>query len=348
MINSDIKFKDIARLANVSPATVSLVINNRQGVSRQTREKVLSILSSQGYVANTPDTPSTSEVGRKSIRFLKYKKHGKVVDENGFISALIDGVNIEAGLHGYNVIMTTLYDGDVKSAVRVMQEDPGEGVILLGTELGSEDIAFLKDIHVPVVIVDSYFEFDDYDCVVMNNVDATYKAVKYLYNLGYTEIGHLQSSIIINNFTARREGYLKALKNCMLPHVPEFTFTLESTLDGAYQGMKKLLAEQPKLPLAMFADNDTIAIGAMKALKEHGYRIPEDISIIGFDDIPFCLINDPPLTTIRIPKEYIGACGVRRLVEKMEKKDGTIAKIQVGAELVERKSTMPAKLHTSR
>ncbi len=331
-----VKLSDVAEIANVSVATVSLVINNKPGVGEQTRKRILNILKELGYVPNLSKVDSYNI--RKSIRFIKYKKHGLVVDENGFISSLSDGVDIGAREQGYDVIVTTINQENKESVLSMIKEDQRKGIVLLGTELDSDDLSFFDDLTVPVVIVDSHFEFENYDCVVMNNIDATYKAIKHLYDKGFRQIGHLESSVHINNFSERKEGYLKALRKLGLENNPIFTFSLESTMEGAYRDMVKILETRPRLPEAIFADNDTIAVGAIKALKSFNINIPEQISIIGFDDIPFCLMIEPTLTTMKIFKEEIGSIAVKRLIQKIENNDKLIYKLQIGAELIIRES----------
>ena len=109
-------------------------------------------------------------------------------------------------------------------------------------------------------------------------------------------------------------------------------------MDGAYHDMLAYLKTSPKLPTAYFADNDIIAFGAMKALQESGVRIPEDVSIVGFDDMPFCSVTSPTLTTIRVFKQEMGCMAVRRLLEKMKSKSKVCSKIQICTEFVERES----------
>lgn len=329
-----IKYKDIAKELGISPSTVSLVVNNKPGVNEETRQRVLSHLRDTGVVAKK------SQTGKgRYIRFLKYSKLGKVIDDHGFISAVTDGVAIGAHERNYDVLITTLNMENRESVMEMVKNDPRRGVLLLGTELTSEDLSILDEIPVPVVIVDNYMEFAEYDCVTMNNLDIAFRAVKYLYEKGYREIGHFRSSVKINNFSGRREGYRRALKKYMLENNPEYSFRLDSTMDGAYEDMKKILESKPQLPHAVFSDNDTIAVGAIKALKEAGYRIPHDIAVIGVDDIPFCTMIEPKLTTMAIYKEEIGSIAAKRLIDKIQKGDKSILKVLVNAELIERDST---------
>lgn len=333
-----IKIKDIAKQAGVSVATVSLVINSKPGVSQATRERVLNLIKETGYVPSL--TKIDNNKRRNSIRYLMYKKYGIVVDENGFVASLTDGINLGAQELGYDVIITTINESNKDSVLDMALEDPKDGIILLGTELLSEDLAFLSNFNCPIVIVDNYFEFENYDSVVMNNVGAVYTAVEYLHNKGFDKIGHFESTLNTSNFAERKEGYIKALNKLNLEYKPKYTFKLKPTMNGAYKDMVKILENNPELPNAIFSDNDTIAVGAIKALTEFGIKVPEQVSIVGFDDIPFCKMIEPKLTTMRIFKEKIGQMAVRRLVEKIESNDDTVVKVRVGADLIERKSTI--------
>lgn len=329
-----IKYKDVAEKLGISPSTVSLVVNNKAGVNEDTRQRVLAYIKSTGIATNK------SKTGKgKYIRFLRYSKFGKVVDDHGFISAVTDGIAIGARELCYDVLITTLNSENKESVMDMVKNDPRRGILLLATELTNEDLDILKEIAVPVVIVDSYMEFAEYDCVTMNNIDIAFRAVNYLYDKGFREIGHLQSGFRVNNFIGRREGYRKALKKLGLDYNPNHTFLLDSTMEGSYADMKKLLENKAKLPPAVFSDNDTIAVGAIKAIKEAGYRIPEDIAIIGVDDIPFCTMIDPTLTTMAIYKEEIGSIAAKRLIEKIETGDQSVIKVLVNAKLIEREST---------
>ena len=173
---------------------------------------------------------------------------------------------------------------------------------------------------------------------LFNNMQGAFMATRYLCEKGHKHVGYLKSKVPINNFLERKDGYKKALKACDVPYEPEMTFLLGSTVEMAYFDMKAHLARAPQLPTAFFADNDNIAIGAMRALKEAGYRIPEDVSVVGFDDIPFCELIDPPMSTVRVPKQAIGRMAVDRLVTRLDQDPQERIKIEVHTDLVERAS----------
>lgn len=175
--------------------------------------------------------------------------------------------------------------------------------------------------------------------VLINNADSSRKAVEYLIQKGHKEIGYLRGSFRIKAFRSRAVGYGTAMQKANLPVKNENTVTLPTTLNGAYQEMLKYLQKKSKLPTAYFADNDMIALGAMKALQEMGYRVPEDVSLVGFDDLPFSEISSPALTTLRVPKQEMGKLAVRRVIDMIKKDDDQVnTKIQVCTKFIERNS----------
>ncbi len=325
-------YKEIAEKLNISPSTVSMVINNRPGVNEETRARVLSALAEEGLSTER----GTKKKNRHAIRFIKYKKYGKVIDEHGFISTVTEGVDSGANELGYEVLSSTMDATSCDAVMQAVYKDPHDGLILLGTELDASDLAILDGIAVPVVILDSCFDVSPYDSVTMNNVGIAYAAVEHLRNKGYEQIGHLKSSLKIANFIGRRQGYLGALKEMELEFNPKWTFRLDPTVNGAYADMKRSLEQNGPLPNAFFADNDTIAVGACKAFKEHGLQIPHDIAVIGVDNIPYGMMIEPPLSTMAIFNLRMGAIAAKRLIEKIETQDQCVIKQKVSAVLVER------------
>jgi LacI family transcriptional regulator len=328
-----IKFKDIAKQLNISPSTVSMVVNGRPGVNKQTRMKVMKALEEVGVQIEGKKKTS------KYIRFLKYSKYGKVVDDNGFISTVTDGVDEGARSLNYQVLISTMNQDNMVEVMNMVRSDTRSGIILLGTELMEEDLHILDGIDVPIVVLDNNFEFADYDCVTMNNHRIGFNAVKYLNEKGFNEIGYLGSSFNTNNFKGRYEGYCTALNSFGLVFNQDFVMRVDSTLDGSYNDFKALLEGGQKLPKAIFSTNDTIAIGAMKAMKEYGIKIPQDVAIMGVDNIPFGTMIEPALTTLAIYNDKMGQIASKRLIEKIEEDDKCIMNQNVSAEIIEREST---------
>lgn len=333
-----LKIKDIADMLNISPATVSLVLNNRPGISEETRQKVLKLVEQMGYNTNLLSKPALKH--NKNIRFIVYKKHGLVVSDTPFFSELMEGIDQEARNDGYNLIISYVNEAENNKmeVLRIIEENPMDGILLLATEMQREDLQPFIRLNQPMVLLDSYFPSEKLDTVVIGNSQGAYDAVKHLVLKGHREIGYLHSANRINNFDERESGFLKAVEEHGLKLNKRNILMLDSTLDGAYRDMSKLLRADIKLPTAFFADNDIIAFGAVKALKEKGVKLPDDISVIGFDDMPFCQIAEPPLTTMKVFKNRMGRLAVKRLIDRIEENFEETVKIEVMTDLVERRS----------
>ena len=338
-----LRVKDIADKLNISPATVSLVLNNKPGVSSETRQRVLKLVEEMGYGTNLLSKPALKN--NRNIRFVIYKKHGMVVSDTPFFSALMEGIDQEARSEGYNLIISYMNEKDSSRAetLRILEENPADGLLLLATEMEAEDLAPFLRMETPLLVLDGNFEKAGRDTVLINNRQGAYEATRYLIEAGHTEIGCLASSVWIRNFDERREGFLEALDECGMKPDKRFMLSLESTMEGACRDMRRIIASGAVLPTAFFADNDLIAFGAIKALKESGIKVPERVSIVGFDDMPFCDMIEPALTTIRVFKERMGRIAVKRLIERIGSDMEESIKIEVGTQLVERKSVFRLK-----
>lgn len=331
---------DIANIVGVSPATVSNALNDRKGVSEDTKQKILKIAKESGYFKE-----STINNTQKSIRFIIYKKHGLVVSDTPFFSSLIEGIENECRNQGYHLLISHVYHSECEDIINMVHADHSQGLIILATEMSLDDLTSFREVSIPIVLLDSHFKGEDFDCVLINNMDASYKATKYLVEKGHTQIGHLHSAVFINNFNERKMGFRDALYDCKIDFNPQFDFFLEPTMEGSYRDMKiQLEKDDIKLPTAFFADNDIIAFGAMRAMKERDIKIPQDVSIVGFDDMPFCEITSPRLTTIKVFKQDIGGAAVRRLLYNIEfGRDRITQKIEVNTELMIRDSVLELK-----
>ena len=332
------KLKEIADLAKVSPATVSMVLNNREGVGPEKRQQILKILEENGYQINKRFDQKT----KKSIRFIKYKKHAMLVDGNpGFVNAIIDAVEKECRRQGYNLIMTAYGENQLDEIATLAEQDPTDGILLLGTELTADNMEHVTNISTPMVILDNYMPMLDYNCITMNNEEAIFRAVSHLASLGHPKIGFIANMLPSSNCNVRRSTFEHALAQLGYPFDPSLIYSVHPTPDGAYQSVLSMLEEGTKFPSALVANNDSIALGAMKAFKEHKIRIPEDISIVGFDSIPYSTISDPPLTTMEVPCADMGIWAVRILCDRIQYPFSSITKMQVGTRLLERSSTAP-------
>ncbi len=323
--------KLISEITGYSTATVSNALNMKKGVSPSTAEDIFRVAREIGHLG-------TSKVSR--IKLLIYKKNGLIIDDTPFFSLLINGFEQECRKSGYDMVISNLDSRlpDYKEQVKHVINEPDTAIVLLGTELSPEDLVLYKEAKNPFLLLD-YWSFDmDFNGVVIDNDDSVRKAVYHLYHKGHTKIGYLQGKFRILGFKQREAGYYSAMRENGLTIHPEYIIELSTTMNGAYKDMLEYLEGKPKLPTAFFADNDMIALGAMKALQEYGYRVPEDISIIGFDDLPFCEISSPRLTSLRVPKEEMGKLAVRKIIDMLQRKEDVRIRIQVCAEFIERDS----------
>jgi LacI family transcriptional regulator len=201
------------------------------------------------------------------------------------------------------------------------------------------DLAPFLSCGIPFVLVDNYFEDLTLNCVMINNIQGAFLATEYLIRHSHSQPGYLRSSYSITGFDERSDGFFKAIRKNGMSTSQSIVHYLAPSAEGAYADMKELLNHQEPLADCYFADNDQIAAGAIRALQEAGYRIPQDISVIGFDDMPLCTYLNPPLTTIHVPKQYMGEMAVKRLAEIIVHPSASPVKIEIATSLLKRKSS---------
>ncbi len=332
-----LRLRDIAGIANVSPATVSLVYKGKPGVSSEKRNEIVELLNENGYTVSAFGAPT-----QRNIRFLKFIKHSFLVDGNtGFVTTIMDSIEQECRLQGYNLLITTINASNLADTLNVLDQEPPDGILLLGTEMESSDFAVFRNVKCPVVVVDSSLENETISCVTMDNRGAIYASVRYLRNLNHHNIGFLSNEIPSSNCRCRERSFLQAMHDEGIASSDAPVFPVHPTLLGSYSSIRDYLNQGTKFPAAIIANNDCIALGAAKAFKEFGLRIPQDISLIGFDGIQFSEIADPPLTTTAVPCKEIGTLAVQLLCRHIEQPDFVSLKILVTTNIIERSSTLP-------
>lgn len=314
--------RKLSKLIGVSPATLSLVINNKPGISAATRTMVLEKLDELGYQHLVKDTSGSNKHLNQNILFIVYKKHGDILDRSPFFLLIMENIENCARKYGYNLLFFFLDRRTPMSEQfsRIHSMDC-KGAVIFATEMLEEDIVFLSNLPFPYVILDNDFSHQNLDSVAINNELGTFQAIEYLIKMGHSQIGYLKSRTRINSFKEREIGFTNSLKQHGLDMNPEHVFQLDYSEEGSYQDFKKILTDKTKLPTAFVTDDDTIAVGAMKALLEHGISIPQDVSIIGFNDRPLCEISSPPLTSIRVPKYSFGAMAIELLMQRLNNND---------------------------
>lgn len=275
------------------------------------------------------------------IRFVLARKSGQVLDEGTFHPGVIEGVERQASANGLQTAFTTIELSDHEAAARQAYDithEEGNAVVLLGTEMAEDDYALFKHPKVPFVVVDGWSDHLFFECLVTSNETSAFRAVNYLTKMGHREIGYIAGSYRIKNFPLRERGYRRALREAGLSINPDFRIEVGTTVNTSYESMCRWLAGKPKLPTAFFVENDIMALGCMRAMTEHGIEIPDDVSMVGFDDLTFASIANPPLTTMRVPTRELGELAVRTLMDRNHSPRSFTSVTHLSTEFVERQS----------
>ncbi len=326
---------DVAREAGVSDATVSRVLNNKDNVREPTRERVLRAAKKLGYVAN------------QQARILAGGKSniiGLLVPglDTAYIAEILRGIDNELSHAGYEMILYTTRrrDGDEANYLQYIVNGFSEGLLLVVPLLSSDYLKTLSSLQYPYVLIDAIDETNHSFSVEATNHRGAYDAVKYLIELGHDRIAFIQGIPELHTSKARLEGYLSALRDHHVPVYQEYIVDGDFMQMTGYKQTQRLLA-LPTPPTAIFAANDVMALGAMDAIRMRGLEIPQDISLIGFDDIPQAFTTHPKLTTVRQPLEEMGRTGVRLLLEQLENPDRLPCRTTLDTELIIRDSCHP-------
>ncbi|MDV7142459.1 substrate-binding domain-containing protein [Tropicimonas sp. TH_r6] len=308
--------RQVAERAGVSAATASLVLNRKGEISEATRTRVLRAMEAMNYVprgekARGEDLPADSV---HTVRFLKIARHGQTVNRNHsvFISDYIDGMSMEATRRDYSLQVVTHEGDDISSILRGMAGADLRGIVALGTELSDADIREILGCGIPNVIIDTHRPFMGGNFVDMDNDQLVHRALDHLMKQGFRRIGMVSSYSSVMNFRLRHDAFLRGMAAHRLEIVPDDILSVESTLEGAYADSVEQITPG-KVADAYLCANDIIAFGFIRALRERGIRVPEDVSVIGIDNLPMAAVFDPPLTSLNVPKQKIGAMAIRIL-----------------------------------
>jgi LacI family transcriptional regulator len=332
--------KDVAKLAGVSTATVSHVINKNRFVSESTTQTVLEAMEQLQYQPNAL---------ARSLRRKNTLTLGLVLPDsaNPFYAEVARGIEDLAYQEGYTVLFGSTEDKPEKEAdyLRVFREKQVDGVILLTVGKMTDHIQVILEQNIPLVIVDHEFKDIRADCVIAENRRGGFLAARHLIQLGHRRIACIYGSSHRGTGEERLNGFEDALRENNIPVDPGLVASGDFTAEGGYFAGKSLLAHEPDRPTAIFACNDLMAFGAMGAVYEAGLRIPEDISIVGFDDISLSGYVFPPLTTVHQPKYEMGYLGAKILLEQIRAVEPIPSRLHVlPTELIIRKSTQPLKV----
>jgi len=324
---------DVAQEAGVSYATVSRVLNNDSHVKPDTRERVIRSITRLGYTVNQQARMLAG--GRAHVIGLLVPDLG-----TGYIGEIMRGVDEALAAAQYDLMLYTTHRRKTKESAYVASLTQGmtDGLLLVLPRDPGEFILTLRQRHFPYVLIDHQGIGEVESSVGATNYQGGYDATKYLLELGHHRIGFITGTMDLGCSRDRLAGYQIALSDHGLGADPQLIQEGDFLQPSGFTAAQALL-DLPELPTAIFASNDVMAFGVMEAVRDRGWRIPEDISIIGFDDIPQAVQVSPQLTTVQQPLAEMGREAARRLLGLMQEPDRPYAHVELRTQLMVRAST---------
>ncbi|MCV9885354.1 LacI family DNA-binding transcriptional regulator [Metabacillus halosaccharovorans] len=338
-IEVGVTIKDIAKIANVSHTTVSRALNNSPLIKENTKQKIIQIANQLNY---SPDVHARSLVLQKSYTIGLFFTSISNGTSSSFLSETIKGVNTVIN-ENYNLFIKGIQDIKDYSMITPKRFD---GIILMSqSDIDNAFIYHVIEKKIPLVVLNRQIEERSVVNVLSNDQEGVYEAIQLFIKHGHRDIAIIEGTPHFKSAQERKEGYLKALMEYQLPILSEYMVKGNYNMESGYEGMKKLLSLD-NYPTAVFCSNDDMAIGAMKAINEYGLMIPEDISIIGFDDIGFSEYTSPALTTVKRPIEEISIAGAEKLLQVMDAGNEEDGPIFLTTNLVRRHSVSDVKCNS--
>lgn len=327
--------RELAKKLNLSATAVSMALNNKPGVSTNTRNLVIKEAEKYGYDFSKLALKKNKE---GEIYCIIYRAHNAILNYTPIFSELTDGIEQECRKEGYHLKTLQFYEksDDLQKFIEDMQIVDCVGIILLATEITPSVCNQFRKLSVPIILLDSYFDSVDCSSVIINNAQGAYLATNYLIDRTGKQPGHLSSSYKIKNFTERKRGVHQAIREHGMSVSKSVLHELSPSIDGAFSDMLEIIDSGDDLAECYFADNDLIAIGAIKALKLRGYKVPQDVAIIGFDNISEGRVIDPSLTTVDIPRKFMGQTATSQLIKQLLMPVPHTVKIEVSTTVVKR------------
>ena len=335
MKKSTITIKDVAKQAGVSISTVSRVINDSKPVTDEVKQKVLDVIKETGYIPN----PLARSLVTKKSQLI-----GVIVPEvsDSFVNEILNGIEEEAKMYDYEILLANTYSDKAQElkCINLLRAKQVEGIVMISWKVEEEHINYIQNCGIPASYISKTARDYDIHTVSVNNTEATYDMTKYLIEKGHKDIAFIMTSQDDTVLEMERlSGYEKALKEKNIKINKDLIKYGETTYEAGYSSMKELLNEG-KVPHAAFVTGDEAAIGAINAICDAGYRVPEDISVAGFNDVKIAKIYRPKLTTVHQPLYDMGAVAIRMVIKMINKEPLEDKKIELPYRIVERESVI--------
>lgn len=330
---SRVTIDDVANASGVSSATVSRVLSGYEFVKETTRDRVMEAVEQLGYIANSPARNLAS--GHSQVIGLLVPNL-----DNGYVGTITQGIDKVLTRSNYDVVLYTSHRRPDKESfyVNAIANGMTEGLLLIAPLVPTAYLDAVRKQNIPYVLIDQADCTEKSNIVEATNWQGAYDATRYLKRLGHTRIAFVTGRLAVRSAVDRLEGYKAALADCAIPFREELVLEGDFQQQTSYEATRNLLQSVDPPPTAIFASNDLSAFGVMDAAREHGFQIPDDISIIGFDDVPQASFVYPKLTTVRQPLEQMGQVAAQMLLEQIEDPSRPPQRVELATQLVIRDS----------
>lgn len=307
--------RDVAKACGVSPMTVSFVLNNAPGqVGAKTRERVLQAVREMGY---RPAVLGHSRNQQVNTLGVLSSLSGETFSQFSYYNSILNGILAEADRRHQNVTLFShhLWSNTTRN-LRIYCDGRCDGLLVVAPPLGSKLIRALHERGIPCVLIGDSSEASEFSGVDVDNIPAAEAMTAYLFAQGHHRVGLLGGSDKMRSAVDRETGFRQAHENQGISVDEGLVSSGEYGEQSGYERARVLMSgPMTRRPTALFCGNDEIALGALRAVQELQLRVPQDVSILGFDDDPRAAASDPPLTTMRQPFEQIGKRAVERLLD---------------------------------
>jgi len=327
-----ITLRMVAEKAGVSVNTASRAINNKPDINQETKKRIFKVAQELGYVRNNTAV---------ALRTKKTGTIGVVIEDNRnpFYAEVLNGMEVAAREKNYHIILTNTQKDYKKEeeAINLLLAKRVDGLLIDPVQDRDDDINSLVEANIPFVVVGRDFENIELDAVYNDEVKGGFLATEYLIKKGHKRIALIDGFLYKSPAKGRLEGYKKALIKYGISMDDALVSVGDIDVKDGYERTKQLFEKDLDFT-AIFAYNDMMAFGAMQAIREKGLKIPEDIGLVGYDDIPFCSLMDPALTTIRLKKQELGIESVKLLLSHINGNREKPKKIRLDVDIIARKT----------
>jgi DNA-binding LacI/PurR family transcriptional regulator len=327
--------KDVAERAGVSSATVSRVLANKPHVSERLRQRVMKAIDELNY---RPDQTAQRLRAQNTSKLI-----GLIISgiHNAFFNAVIHGISDLAYTHNMNLLLCNAV-GDTRREryyLDLIRSERAAGVIVNPQDYHNDGrlLDELRSDGIAVIMIDTYVADHEFDFVGVDNRQGAQRAVQHLIDLGHRRIATIIGKMSVTTAQERLRGYLDALQAAAIPVDETLIAGGDYEQEAAYHATLRLL-DQPQPPTALFVTNEPMTVGALDALQERGIRIPHDIAMVGFDDVPWMKYTNPPITTVAQPTYTVGREAVRLLMRRVNEPDSPCLMVRLPTKLVVRES----------